>query len=265
MNRINKLFKDKGKDILSVYFTAGFPKLEDTIPIAEELQEVGADMLEIGIPFSDPIADGPTIQASNNQALKNGMTLTKLFEQLQVLRTTVNIPVILMGYINPILQYGIEDFCKACDQAGVDGLILPDLPMIEYQTKYKALFEQHGLRNVFLISPQTSENRIREIDQQSDAFIYMVSTAGTTGAKDKFSDEAVAYFARINSLKLKNPRLIGFGISNNITFEQACKSASGAIIGSAFIKAVSDSIDLKTDINDFVKSIKNNVQLTVNR
>ncbi|QSE96159.1 tryptophan synthase subunit alpha [Fulvivirga lutea] len=256
MNRINKLFKDKGKDILSVYYTAGFPNLNDTITVAQSLQQSGADMLEIGIPFSDPIADGPTIQASNNQALKNGMTLSKLFEQLQDLRKSVTIPVILMGYINPILQYGIEDFCKACEQVGVDGLILPDLPMIEYQTKYKALFEQHGLRNVFLISPQTSESRIKEIDQQTDAFIYMVSTSGTTGARDKFSDEAVNYFERIGNMNLTNPRLIGFGISNHITFEQACKSASGAIIGSAFIKTLEKSHDLKTDINEFLKTIK---------
>lgn len=256
MNRINKLFKDNGKDILSVYYTAGFPNLGDTLTIAQYLEATGTNMLEIGIPFSDPIADGPTIQESNGIALKNGMTLNVLFNQLKELRKTVTIPVILMGYINPILQYGIEGFCKQCKEVSIDGLILPDLPMIEYQQKYKSLFEQYGLRNVFLISPQTSDERIIEIDEQSDAFIYMVSTAGTTGARDKFSDEAVAYFKRVNQMNLRNPRLIGFGISNHVTFGQATDYAHGAIIGSAFIKAIDSSNNLEQTITEFIKNIR---------
>lgn len=256
MNRINKLFKNKNKDILSVYYTAGFPKLTDTFSIANDLEASGVDMIEIGIPFSDPVADGPTIQESNTIALDNGMTLKLLFEQLVDLRKSNQIPVILMGYVNPILQYGLEDFCKACQKVGVDGLIVPDLPMAEYLRTYKSLFEKYGLRNVFLISPQTTDERIQQIDNNTDAFIYMVSSAGTTGAKDEFNDMQVNYFQRIESMKLKNPKLIGFGISNSKTFDQATKNGQGAIIGSAFIKAIAESEDLKKDIEHFVKSIK---------
>ena len=256
MNRINKLFNDKSSGILSVYYTAGFPKIGDTLSIAENLQAAGADMVEIGIPFSDPVADGPTIQVSNQQALDNGMTLKLLFDQLRDLRKTVDIPVILMGYINPVIQFGVENFCKACQQVGVDGLILPDLPVMEYQEHYLTIFQEYGLKNVFLISPQTSEERIKHIDSISDSFIYMVSSAGTTGAKDKFSDENMAYFERIRDMKLSNPTLTGFGISNPTTFEQATQTSSGAIVGSAFIKAIEGSKDLNKDIHEFVKTIK---------
>lgn len=255
MNRINRLLEEKKQRILSVYYTAGYPHPEDTLPIARQLEQSGADMIEIGIPFSDPIADGSTIQESNNISLKNGMTLTRLFDQLQGLRQYVRFPVILMGYVNPLLQYGMEPFCRSCQAVGVDGLIIPDLPMIEYRTKYRALFEQYGLKNIFLISPQTSEARIRQIDESTDAFIYMVSTAGTTGARNRFSEEAMAYFKRIEAMKLKNPRLIGFGISNTHTFEQASQFAAGAIIGSAFIKALTGSHDLEKDTDQFISEI----------
>ncbi|MEQ8476510.1 tryptophan synthase subunit alpha [Fulvivirga sp.] len=256
MNRINKLFNEKSSGILSVYYTAGFPKIDDTLAITQHLQRAGADMVEIGIPFSDPVADGPTIQESNQKALNNGMTLKLLFEQLKGLRKSVDIPVILMGYINPVIQFGLEEFCKACQEVGVDGLILPDLPVLEYQEHYQSTFQQYGLKNVFLISPQTSEERIRHIDSISDSFIYMVSSAGTTGAKDKFSEENMAYFTRIKDMELNNPTLTGFGISNHTTFDQATRTSSGAIVGSAFIKTIAKSSDLKGDIREFVKNIK---------
>jgi tryptophan synthase alpha chain len=257
MNRINKLFNEKKDHILSVYYTAGFPSINDTVTVAKNLEAAGADMIEIGIPFSDPVADGPTIQESNKKALDNGMTLKVLFSQLAELRKEVSMPVILMGYINPIIQFGVEEFCKACKAVGIDGLILPDLPMLEFQNNYKTLFIQYGLKNVFLISPQTSDDRIKLIDDNSDSFIYMVSSAGTTGAKESFGDEAIQYFSRINKMGLKNPTLIGFGISNHHTYEQASTHGSGAIIGSAFIKAIDGSTNLKKDINDFAKNIKN--------
>jgi len=256
MNRINKLFSEKSSGILSVYYTAGFPKIDDTVSIAQHLQNAGADMVEVGIPFSDPVADGPTIQDSNQQALNNGMTLKTLFDQLKDLRKTVQMPVILMGYINPVIQFGLETFCKSCKDCGVDGLILPDLPVLEYQEHYQEHFQQYGLKNVFLISPQTSEDRIRHIDSISDSFIYMVSSAGTTGAKDKFSEEAMTYFQRIKDMQLNNPILTGFGISNHTTFEQATQASSGAIVGSAFIKTIDGSKDLKKSIYEFVKRLK---------
>ncbi len=256
MNRINKLFNNKKSDILSVYYTAGFPKLDDTVPIARHLQQAGADIIEIGIPFSDPVADGPTIQQSNTAALKNGMTMKLLFQQLAALREQVNVPVVLMGYINPVIQYGLEAFCAQCKTCGVDGLILPDLPLAEYLQSYKPLFDKYGLKSIFLISPQTSDERIRQIDECSDAFIYMVSTAGTTGARDKFDDQQVAYFDRIAAMKLKNPRLIGFGISNKTTFEQAAANSHGAIIGSAFINLLAKSQHHKKDIENFIEELR---------
>lgn len=255
MNRIEELFQNKSERVLNVYFTAGYPKLNDTASILEALEKSGADLIEIGIPFSDPIADGPTIQESNGIALENGMTLKLLLEQLKDIRSKVSVPIILMGYINPIVQYGIEAFCQKCEEVGVDGLILPDLPMFEYLEIHKPLFEQHGLFNIFLITPQTSEARIREIDDNSKGFIYMVSSASTTGAKTGISNAQEAYFERINGMKLKNPTLIGFGISNKETFDKACKNANGAIIGSAFVKAISDSMDLPKDIENFTNSI----------
>ena len=235
LNRINqKLNEDK--KLLSIYFTAGYPNIDDTVGIIQNLEKSGVDMIEIGLPFSDPLADGPTIQASSTAALENGMTTEKLFEQLKDIRKTVSIPLIIMGYFNPVLQYGVEAFCKKCQEIGIDGLILPDLPADVYDEEYKATFEKHGLINVFLITPQTSEERIRYIDSISKGFIYMVSSASTTGAKTGFGIEQTHYFERIANMKLKNPQIVGFGISNNETFTQATKYAKGAIIGSAFIK-----------------------------
>ncbi|MCO6357366.1 tryptophan synthase subunit alpha [Roseivirga pacifica] len=255
MNRIEKLFETKPERVLNVYFTAGYPKLDDTLSIIQSLEKSGADLIEVGIPFSDPVADGPTIQESNGVALANGMTVKLLFEQLAELRKSVSIPVVLMGYINPIVQYGVEAFCQKCQEVGVDGLILPDLPMFEYLETYKPMFDAHGLLNIFLITPQTSEARIREIDNNSKGFIYMVSSASTTGAKTGISADQEAYFARVKAMDLKNPTLIGFGISNKETFDKACANANGAIIGSAFIKAISQEGDLDNNINEFVNGV----------
>jgi len=255
MNRIEQLFKNKSERVLNVYFTAGYPKLDDTAAIMQQLEASGVDLIEVGIPFSDPIADGPTIQESNGVALDNGMTLKLLLQQLKDIREKVSIPIILMGYVNPIVQYGIEQFCQDCETAGVDGLILPDLPMFEYMEVHKPLFDKHGLLNIFLITPQTSESRIREIDKNSSGFIYMVSSASTTGAKAQVSDDQEAYFGRIKAMNLKNPTLIGFGISNKETFEKASANANGAIIGSAFIKAISQEGKLEENIDQFVKSV----------
>lgn len=255
MNRIDKTFEDKGGHLLNVYFTAGYPELQDTLRIAEALDRHGADLIEIGVPFSDPVADGPTIQASSEKALNNGMTLSLLFEQLSGLRPNVSVPVLLMGYINPILQFGFENFCQKCKDVGVDGLILPDLPMYEYQTHYKALLEKYGLYNIFLISPQTGEERIREIDDHSQGFIYMVSSAAITGAKSDISNSQEAYFQRVKDMGLKRKLLIGFGISSHETFSKACEYANGAIIGSAFIKQISEDSSEKS-IQEFIENIK---------
>ncbi len=254
LNRIDSTFSAH-KNILNVYYTAGYPALEDTVRIAKNLQDGGADMIEIGIPFSDPIADGPTIQESSMVALENGMTLPRLFDQLKGLRKEVTVPVLLMGYINPILQFGIEAFCAACEEAEIDGLILPDLPIQEYLESYQELFEVHGLHNIFLISPNTSEERIELIDQKSSGFVYMVSSSSITGAKKGIADEQVAYFERVKSMGLKNSTLIGFGISDQETFDKACQYANGAIIGSAFINQLrKDASD--EAVQQFVKTIK---------
>jgi tryptophan synthase alpha chain len=255
-NRIEQLFEEEKERILSVYFSAGFPRLNDTSGIMKYLDKSGADIIEVGIPFSDPVADGPTIQESNKAALDNGISLKLIFEQLADIRKEVNIPIILMGYINPVLQYGIEAFCEKCAEVGVDGVILPDLPMQEYLDAYKSTFEKYGLHNIFLITPQTSESRVREIDDNSKGFIYMVSSASTTGAKMDISEEQVNYFQRIKEMNLNNPTLIGFGISNKETFDQACTYASGAIIGSAFINVLKNASNLQEDISEFIKSIK---------
>ena len=235
MNRIHKKLQ-QDKKLLSIYFTAGYPNLEDTLPILEQLQKAGVDMVEIGLPFSDPLADGPTIQESSTQALRNGMTTQKLFDQLKDVRQTIDIPLIIMGYFNPMLQYGVEAFCAQCAKIGIDGIIMPDLPLAEYEAAYKPIFEKYGLINVFLITPQTSDNRIRQIDVASDGFIYMVSSASTTGAQSGFGDETRAYFKRIADIQLHNPQIVGFGISNSETFKTATTYAKGAIIGSAFVK-----------------------------
>lgn len=255
MNRIHTLFKKKKDRVLSIYFTAGFPRLEDTVSIMEAIESAGADIIEIGVPYSDPIADGPTIQDSNQIALENGMSLKKLFSQLEGFRDKVQLPVVLMGYLNPIIQYGMEDFCAKCESLGIDGLIFPDLPMQQYLDEFKGIFEKHGLSNTFLISPQTSESRIREIDQHSDGFIYMVSSHSITGAKSGISDEQKAYFQRVKEMNLKNPRLIGFGISDADSFQTASEYSNGAIIGSAFIKILKESKNLKTDIKKYIQSV----------
>ena len=252
MNRINQKLQEN-KKLLSIYFTAGYPKLDDTLTIIQQLENNGVDMIEIGLPFSDPLADGPTIQASSTQALKNGMTTSMLFKQLKDIRKTVQIPLIIMGYFNPILQYGVEAFCKKCAETGIDGLIIPDLPVDVYNDQYKPIFEKYGLINVFLITPQTSVERINFIDSISNGFIYMVSSASVTGGQSGFGAEQTIYFKRIADMNLNNPQIIGFGISNNETFKKATQYAKGAIIGSAFIKYVTEKgID---NLNGFVKTI----------
>lgn len=242
--------------MLSVFYTAGFPQQDDTVRIAHYLEEAGADIIEIGIPFSDPIADGPVIQDSNKIALENGMSLKKLLEQVKEIRKRVKLPVILMGYLNPVMQYGVERFCKEASTAGVDGLILPDMPMDVYQDEYKKMFESHGLSNTFLISPTTSEDRIRKIDKATKGFIYAVSASSTTGMKGDFSQGQEDYFKKLQKMQLKNPFLIGFGISDHQTFSKACAYGSGAIVGSAFISMLKGSTDLQNDISKFVRNIK---------
>ena len=254
MNRINKLFQEK-KNILSIYYTAGYPNLGDTVAIAEELERSGADLLEIGFPYSDPVADGPIIQASSKAALDGGMTLKLLFEQLKDLRKTVSIPVLLMGYVNPMLQYGVENFCKSCAEAGVDGCIVPDLPMIEYEELYSGVFKENGLTNIFLVTPQTSTERIRKIDGLSHGFIYLLSSSATTGQNLQVSENTEAYFSRIAEMKLNNPTMIGFGISSKETFDKACQYANGAIIGSAFVKNLK-SDNVTDSVKDFMKTFK---------
>lgn len=252
MNRINQKLKEN-KKLLSIYFTAGYPALDDTVTIIQQLENCGVDMIEIGLPFSDPLADGPTIQASSTRALKNGMTTTLLFEQLKDVRKTVTIPLIIMGYFNPILQFGVEAFCKKCNEIGIDGLIIPDLPVDVYNENYKSIFEKYGLINVFLITPQTSAERINFIDSISKGFIYMVSSASVTGNQSGFGHQQTSYFKRINEMNLHNPQIVGFGISNNETFMQATKYAKGAIIGSAFIKYISENGI--NDISGFIRTI----------
>jgi len=257
MNRTDYLFQTKKERILSIYVTAGFPNLEDTLPVMEAIQAAGADIIEIGLPYSDPIADGPTIQESNTIALENGMSIKKLFTQLLGFRAKIHLPVVLMGYLNPIIQYGVEEFCKKCKEVGVDGLILPDLPLQQYAEEYQEIFEKYGLFNTFLISPQTSEKRIREIDQHSSGFIYMVSSHAITGGKSAISPEQLAYFERVEAMNLIHPRLIGFGISDAVSFQMASRYSQGAIIGSAFIKQIKDSTDLSQDINTYIQGIIN--------
>jgi tryptophan synthase alpha chain len=256
MNRINKLFSEKESEILSVYFTAGYPGINDTHIVIKSLADNGVDMIEIGMPFSDPMADGPVIQQSNDKALKNGMNLRLLFSQLEGIRSKVNIPLIMMGYLNPVMQYGIENFCKKCNDLMIDGVILPDLPYEIYMEKYREIFESYNLHKIFLISPQTSEERIQKIDEISKGFIYMVSSSSTTGIKTKIVKDQEDYFLRLKKMNLKNPRLIGFGISSHETFQRACRYASGAIIGSAFVKALTEEGDLKEKIRRFVYMIR---------
>lgn len=253
MNRIHQKLQEN-KKLLSIYFTAGYPALEDTVPVLKALQDSGVDMVEIGLPFSDPLADGPTIQESSTAALKNGMHTELLFDQLKNIRNTIHIPLLIMGYFNPMLQYGVEAFCRKCSEIGIDGLILPDLPLDVYEEEYADLFKKYGLTNVFLITPQTSDERIKQIDAASDGFIYMVSSASVTGAKTGFGSTQESYFKRIEAMNLKHPQIVGFGISNADTFMQATNHSKGAIIGSAFIKHI--TAKGITGIADFIKTIR---------
>ncbi|MFA6580372.1 MAG: tryptophan synthase subunit alpha [Paludibacter sp.] len=247
MNRINKLFQQKKENILSVYITAGFPTLEDTVPALKCLQSNGVDLVEIGVPFSDPMADGIVIQNSSHMALQNGMSIRKLFEQLKAVRLDIHIPLVIMGYLNPVMQFGFENFCKECSRVGVDGMIIPDLPMADFLVEYKEIAERYKLEFIFLITPETSDERIREIDSHTHGFIYMVSSAAVTGTQNSF-DNKVEYFNRINAMNLKNPRLIGFGISNKSTRDTVNRYSSGAIIGSAFIKALEETQDVEKGV-----------------
>ncbi|NDV69192.1 tryptophan synthase subunit alpha [Dysgonomonas sp. 25] len=249
MNRINELFTRKPKNILSIYFTAGFPHLNDTCEVIKDLEANGIDLIEVGIPFSDPMADGPTIQESGTIALNNGMTLKILFDQLKDIRRTVNIPLIMMGYLNPMMQYGFDKFCRDCQTVGIDGIIIPDLPFKDYMEEYKAIAEKYDIKIIMLITPETSEERIRLIDEHTDGFIYMVSSAATTGAQKDFDEQKRAYFRKINGMNLRNPRLIGFGISNKATLEAAQANSSGAIIGSKFITLLKESPSIKEAVS----------------
>ena len=247
--------KKEGNPLLSIYFTAGYPELDSTVRIAKKLEEAGADFLEIGFPYSDPVADGPVIQHSSEVALANGMTVTKLFEQLRELRQHVQIPVFLMGYVNPVIQFGVEKFCEECKNVGVDGVIIPDLPMYEYEDLYKETFEKNGIANIFIVTPQTSTERIRKIDSLSNSFIYLLSSNATTGKTLDVGEDTNAYFKRIHDLELKNPLIVGFGISNKEAFQKASQYTAAAIIGSAFVKRLGEQ-DYMDQIPDFIKSIK---------
>jgi len=255
MNRLNQLFESKKNNLLSIYFTAGYPELNTTVDIAEALEKAGVDFLEIGFPYSDPVADGPTIQHSSEKALENGMTLNVLFEELKDLRKRVSIPILLMGYFNPMVQYGIERFCKKAAEVGVDGVIVPDLPMYEYENMYSKYFIENGLSNIFLVTPQTSEERICKIDKLSNSFIYLLSSSSITGKNLEVSNTIEDYYKRIKAMQLKNPAIIGFGISNNETFTKACEYAQGAIVGSAFVKFLGTEGYLER-IPEFVESIR---------
>ena len=254
MNRIDKTLKEKD-NILSIYFTAGYPHLKSTTEIIKNLVSAGTDMIEIGLPFSDPLADGETIQMSSKIALDNGMSTKILFDQLKGIRNHVNIPLIIMGYFNPIFQFGVEEFCKKCNEIGIDGLIIPDLPIDIYLSKYKLIFEKNQLQNIFLITPQTSDERIKYIDKNSAGFIYVVSSSSITGSTNKFNENSLNYFRRLEKMRLSTPKIIGFGISNNENFSIASKYSKGCIVGSAFIKYLkSNGIN---SIKMFVDKIKN--------
>ncbi|MCC8171779.1 MAG: tryptophan synthase subunit alpha [Parabacteroides sp.] len=255
-NRINALLAQNKQGILSVYFTAGYPRLDDTMPILRELQQQGVNMAEIGIPFSDPMADGPVIQQSSTAALRNGMSLKALFEQLKEVRTEITMLLILMGYLNPVMQYGFENFCRSCAETGIDGMIIPDLPFKDYLEHYKATADAYNLKIIMLITPETSEERIRLIDEHTDGFIYMVSSAATTGAQQTFGEAQQAYFRRIDGMQLRNPRLIGFGISNKATLEAAYANASGAIIGSKFVSLLGTSASPREAVSALLEALQ---------
>lgn len=256
MNRITNLFETKKNGILSVYFTAGYPALNDTVTILKELEAKGINMVEIGIPFSDPMADGLVIQEAATQALHNGMSLHLLFDQLKDIRKEIQIPLVFMGYLNPIMQFGFEAFCKKCVEVGVDGMIIPDLPFADYMADYKAIADRYDLKMIMLITPETSEERIRLIDEHTSGFIYMVSSAATTGAQQSFDDQKQTYFRRINAMKLRNPRLVGFGISNKATFDAAASNSSGCIIGSKFIQLLKSETTAARAIDKLLDALK---------
>jgi tryptophan synthase alpha chain len=255
MNRINQLFSQQKESVLSIYFCAGHPTLEGTVDTIKALANTGVNMVEIGIPFSDPMADGPVIQSAATQALRNGMKLRVLFEQLKDIRKEVNIPLILMSYLNPIMQYGFEAFCQSCVACGIDGMIIPDLPFKDYIEHYKAIADKYDLRIIMLITPETQEERIRFIDEHTDGFIYMVSSAAITGAQKDFNEQKQAYFKRIESMNLRNPRMIGFGISNKQTYDAACAHAAGAIIGSRFVTLIEQT----KDANQAIRQLKEDI------
>ena len=256
MDRIKELLDAKGENILSVFYTAGFPHLDDTVRIGEALDKAGVDLIELGVPFSDPLADGPVIQDSSRRALDNGMHLPLLLEQVAVLRSKVKIPILLMSYLNPLMQFGIEALCRQAALAGVDGFIIPDLPLEVYRCEYKSIFRAHGLSNIMLIAPATPDQRIREIDEATDGFIYAVSASRTTGATRSFTEEQVHYFDKLKKMELNHPVLIGFGIGHAEAFSTACQYGSGAIVGSAFVEWLKHSSDLELDIPKFVKEIR---------
>lgn len=253
MNRIDHLFTEKSK-VLSIYCTAGFPQLNDTIPVMKALQEHGADMIELGIPYSDPLADGPVIQQSSQAAIGNGMNLTVLFDQLKNMRTTIQVPVILMGYLNPVLQFGIEKFCAEAAAAGIDGVILPDLPADTFERDYQSHFNKHGLHVIFLVTPETSDDRVRRIDSISSGFLYAVSTSAITGGTKTISDQE-PYFRKLNEMGLKNPVLIGFGISHKSDMELVCRFARGAIVGTAYIRALSRGGNIRANTKEFINGL----------
>jgi tryptophan synthase alpha chain len=254
MNRIDELFAKKKSDVLNVYCTAGYPHLNSTVEVLTALQVNGADLAEIGMPYSDPLADGPVIQESNMVALENGMSISILFEQLAHMRETIELPIILMGYMNPIMQYGLEKFCASAEAVGVDGIILPDLPMYEFETTYQQLFNQHNLRFIFLVTPETGEERIRKIDSLTSGFLYAVSSSSTTGNNKAISDQT-NYFKKLQKMQLKNPILVGFGIKDKATFQSASAYSNGAIIGSAYIKALQNTINIQATTKEFLNSI----------
>lgn len=257
MNRITHLFQTKQHNILSIYYPAGYPQLHDTVPVLRALQDDGIDMVELGIPFSDPMADGPVIQEASTVALNNGISLRLIFEQLRnVRREGITIPILLMGYLNPIMQYGFDAFCQSCAQVGVDGVIIPDLPFSDYLAAYKPVAERYDLKIIMLITPETSEERIRRIDAHTEGFIYMVSSAATTGAQQHFDEQKQAYFRKINSMQLRNPHLVGFGISNKATFDAASKHASGGIIGSKFVQLLREEPSPQAAIRKLLAALK---------
>ncbi len=254
MTRIEELFKNKQQNILNVYCTAGYPQLDSTLEVMQALQNNGADLIELGMPYSDPLADGPVIQESGAKAIENGMTISKLFEQLKQMRAVINIPVILMGYMNPVLQYGFENFCLKAAEVGIDGLILPDLPMYEYESEYGEIIKKYELNIIFLVTPETKEERLRKIDELSTGFLYAVSSSSTTGSNKDINDSQ-PFFKKLNNMHLKNPVLVGFGIKDKQTFAAACEYTNGAIIGSAYIKALGNGKDVNTATKEFLQTV----------